>query len=120
MPRINSDFNKRLGAAVRARRVLCGLSQAELGKAIGTSFQMIQKYEKAINRISAEGLVVIAKALKTAPHELIEEAAATDAPISEPVSRINLMAMRGLSRMPDKAQRIALDVINALAGEEAA
>ena len=35
-----------------------GITQMELGKAVGVSFQQIQKYEKAINRISASRLFV--------------------------------------------------------------
>jgi len=41
-----------------------GLTQQELGKSIGISFQQIQKYEKGVNRISAGTLYEISKILK--------------------------------------------------------
>jgi transcriptional regulator with XRE-family HTH domain len=40
------------------------LSQEELGKALGLTFQQVQKYEKGINRISAATMVQIAAVLK--------------------------------------------------------
>lgn len=45
-----------VGKRVRERRVLCGLSQAELGDLVGLTFQQIQKYERGANRISASRL----------------------------------------------------------------
>jgi len=112
-----TDFNIRLGATVRAQRVLAGLSQSDLGKELDVTFQQMQKYERGINRLSVESLLVVAKALKTTPQELIDEALNEAVPPAHPVSRMKLNAMRGLSRMPEKLQRIALDVINALAQE---
>jgi transcriptional regulator with XRE-family HTH domain len=55
----------KLGKLVRLRRVEQGMSQAELGAALGVSFQQVQKYEKGINRIGAMRLQEIAKALHT-------------------------------------------------------
>jgi len=45
-----------VGARVRLRRLLLGLSQSQLGDAIGMTFQQVQKYEKGANRISASML----------------------------------------------------------------
>lgn len=45
------------------RRVLVGLSQSQLGEAIGLTFQQVQKYERAGNRISASMLYHIAQVL---------------------------------------------------------
>ena len=42
-----------VGGRVRARRTLIGMSQTELGKRVGLTFQQIQKYEKGMNRIAA-------------------------------------------------------------------
>ena len=54
-----------VGARVKARRLLLGMSQEELAKAVGLTFQQIQKYERGANRISASRLTEIAKAMKT-------------------------------------------------------
>lgn len=49
---------------VKDRRLAMRLTQSNLGDAIGVSFQQIQKYERAINRISASRLSAIATELK--------------------------------------------------------
>lgn len=62
-PRSVSLSDKSIGEKVRARRLEAGLSQDDLGKALGVSFQQVQKYEKGSNRVSASRLGDIAKIL---------------------------------------------------------
>lgn len=45
-----------VGARLRMRRVMLGMSQGKLGQLLGVTFQQIQKYEKGSNRISASRL----------------------------------------------------------------
>ncbi len=45
-----------VGGRVKARRTSIGMSQKELGKHVGLTFQQIQKYEKGMNRIGASRL----------------------------------------------------------------
>src|ERR1700733_2919591 len=45
-----------VGARLRMRRTVLGLSQERLGEAIGLTFQQGQKYERGTNRISASRL----------------------------------------------------------------
>ena len=45
-----------VGGRVKARRTLTGMSQEELGKHVGLTFQQIQKYEKGKDRIAASRL----------------------------------------------------------------
>lgn len=52
-----------IGRNIRRRRRILGWTQRELGEAIGATFQQIQKYECAANRISAARLWQIAAAL---------------------------------------------------------
>ncbi len=42
-----------VGSRVRLRRTNMGMSQADLGNAVGLTFQQIQKYERGANRIGA-------------------------------------------------------------------
>ncbi len=42
-----------VGARVRERRVMLGLSQTTLATKIGLTFQQVQKYERGANRVSA-------------------------------------------------------------------
>src|SRR5438477_10298342 len=53
-----------VGAQIRLRRRSLGMSQDELGREIGVSFQQIQKYENGGNRVSASRLAQIAEVLK--------------------------------------------------------
>jgi transcriptional regulator with XRE-family HTH domain len=52
-----------VGQRIRAKRLLLGLTQTELGDHLGVSFQQIQKYERGANRVGAGRLQAIAKAL---------------------------------------------------------
>jgi transcriptional regulator with XRE-family HTH domain len=45
-----------VGRRVRIRRMMLGMSQTDLGDAVGLSFQQIQKYEKGTNRIGGSRL----------------------------------------------------------------
>ena len=53
-----------VGSLVRKRRKELGISQADLAKALGLTFQQVQKYERGSNRISASKLYEIADFLK--------------------------------------------------------
>jgi len=52
-----------VGGRVRTRRLLLGMNQEELAKRLGLTFQQVQKYERAANRISASRLYHIGKVL---------------------------------------------------------
>lgn len=56
-----------MGQRLRMRRAMLGMTQAELGDAIGLSFQQIQKYENGKNRMAVSTLWRIAKALNVSP-----------------------------------------------------
>ena len=52
-----------VGARMRQRRTLLGMSQTKLGDAVGLTFQQIQKYERGSNRVSSSRLFEFAKVL---------------------------------------------------------
>jgi transcriptional regulator with XRE-family HTH domain len=52
-----------VGARLRLRRNLLGLSQGQLGKASSLTFQQIQKYERGTNRMGASRLYQLAQLL---------------------------------------------------------
>ena len=60
---IPSPVDVHVGARLRVRRTLSGMSQTTLGDAIGLSFQQMQKYERGANRISASRLFDLAQVL---------------------------------------------------------
>lgn len=52
-----------VGARVRLRRTLLGMSQEKLGNALGLTFQQVQKYERGANRIGSSRLFQLSKIL---------------------------------------------------------
>ena len=63
-----------VGARLRMRRLMMGLSQSKLGEHLGVTFQQIQKYEKGTNRISAARLKQAAQVLDTTIQFFLEGA----------------------------------------------
>ena len=57
------NIDRHIGARLRQRRVLNGLSQQGLADLIGVTYQQAHKYENGRNRISAGRLYAIARVL---------------------------------------------------------
>lgn len=62
-PRSVTKADVEIGKKLRIARLGAKMSQAELGGALGISFQQVQKYEKGVNRIGASRLPQIASVL---------------------------------------------------------
>jgi transcriptional regulator with XRE-family HTH domain len=77
------------------------MTQADLSRSLGVSFQQVQKYEKAGNRISASTLVTIAAELGVTVAELLGEA---DAP-SERIGGA-VLATPGAAELLDRYSKI--------------
>lgn len=58
-----TDVDAHVGARIRLRRMLIGMSQERLGDALGVTFQQVQKYERGANRISASKLYEVSRVL---------------------------------------------------------
>jgi transcriptional regulator with XRE-family HTH domain len=54
-----------VGLRIRNRRRELGLSQGDLARALGITFQQVQKYERGSNRVSASRLLETGAALQT-------------------------------------------------------
>ncbi|WP_206677296.1 helix-turn-helix transcriptional regulator [Caulobacter sp. SSI4214] len=65
--RIVTEVDAHVGQVVRAIRKTKGISQEQLAKSLGVSFQQIQKYELGHNRVSASKLFAIANVLDVEP-----------------------------------------------------
>jgi transcriptional regulator with XRE-family HTH domain len=59
----SSPVDRHVGARIRLRRTLVGLSQMALGERLGVSFQQVQKYERGSNRVSASTLYRLGEVL---------------------------------------------------------
>ena len=62
-----------VGARVRQRRVLHGMTQTGLADALGLTFQQVQKYEKGTNRISSSRLFRLTRALDVSIEYFFED-----------------------------------------------
>lgn len=72
--KIPNPIDIHVGARVRLRRTMLGLSQEKLGESLGITFQQIQKYEKGSNRIGASRLQKLSEILKTPISFFFEDA----------------------------------------------
>lgn len=122
-----------VGARVRFRRMLLGISQERLGRELGLTFQQVQKYEKGANRIGASRLHDIARILH-APvqyffEDLADEPADTVAGGQEDVKPDNMTEFvstpeglelnRAFQRITDTATRRRLvDLVKAVADDD--
>ena len=60
---MGNPIDLHVGKRIRRRRKLLGLTQTQLGEMVGRRFSQIQKYEGAINRVTASRLHELAVAL---------------------------------------------------------
>ena len=61
------EERRRIGRRLRRRRLFLGLTQTALARALGVTFQQIQKYENGANRLPPRRLGQIAHHLDVAP-----------------------------------------------------
>ena len=64
-PVVITSVDRHIAQRIQLRRVMLGMTQSDLAKHCGISFQQIQKYESADNRISASRLFEIGTAMQT-------------------------------------------------------
>ena len=57
------DADRYVGARLRERRIVLGMTQHQLAELIGVTYQQEHKYEKGINRIAAGRLYEMARVL---------------------------------------------------------
>ena len=80
-----------VGTRVRQRRKALHVSQQELAKRLGLTFQQVQKYERGMNRISASKLFEISLVLQIPVSWLFEGAReANGSSVAEPGDEIHV------------------------------
>lgn len=72
-PRQPTDTDRVIGQRIATLRKARGLSRAALGRAIGVTFQQIQKYETGQNRVGAGRLATLARLLDVTVATFYEE-----------------------------------------------
>ncbi|YCI06257.1 helix-turn-helix domain-containing protein (plasmid) [Ensifer sp. D2-11] len=131
MSRLASQNNKpdpvdiHVGAKIRTQRMMLGMSQTALAERIGVTFQQLQKYEKAANRVSSSRLQNIADALNVPVSHFFDSPGGgalpkADADLEQYLSSPEGIALnRAFARLSDTTVRRQLvGLIRAIAAEE--
>lgn len=90
---------------IKSTRTSQGMTQAELGRAIGVTFQQVQKYERGYNRVAASTLIKCALALDTSVAALCGQD--DIAPESQPL-------IKAYSLLREDQRRAILAVVRAM------
>ena len=108
----STAVDQQIGARLRARRVMLGVSQTDLGNAIGVTFQQIQKYERGANRIGGRRMQQIASALKCSPSYFFggdgKDAAIIDVASTLLTRHDSRRVLEAFSRIEDGMMRTAI------------
>jgi len=102
-----------VGARVKQRRVLLGMTQTDLGDAIGLTYQQVQKNERGVNRIGASRLCELSRVLDVPIIYFFEDMPPEVVAIS-PVTKGRGKAKKLPSYEPDPmAKRETLELVRA-------
>jgi transcriptional regulator with XRE-family HTH domain len=88
------DVDRHVGARMRERRMMLGLTQNQLAELIGVTYQQAHKYEKGINRIASGRLYDIAQALGVDVDYFFQGMGSDEASKATPVQRMLLELAR--------------------------
>ncbi len=99
-----NPIDTHVGARVRLRRTLLGLSQEKLGEALGLTFQQVQKYERGANRIGCSRLFDIARVLDV-PVSFFFDDMADDIKAASPAAIATGQVTEAPSGLPDAHKR---------------
>jgi len=110
--------DRHVGRRMRERRIMMGLSQQQLARILGVTYQQAHKYERGLNRISAGRLFSVAQALAADPAWFFEGISEQgEAEEVAPRQRMLLDLMRNFSLIEDEKQQQAISsMARSLAG----
>ena len=105
------DVDRHVGARMRERRIMLGLTQSQLAELIGVTYQQAHKYERGINRVSAGRLYDISQTLNVPVgffFEQFEDAARFE---TTPRQRMSLELARNFNQITNKRHQEALSIV---------
>ena len=113
-----------VGSRVRIRRRQMDMSQTALAKALGVTFQQVQKYERGTNRISASMLVRIGSTLGVTVADLVgkDDVEATDESTYAQLSASDVVELiSAFAQIRDaEARRAVIAIVRTLGGVSSA
>jgi transcriptional regulator with XRE-family HTH domain len=113
------DIDRYVGARIRERRIMLGLTQQQLADLIGVTYQQAHKYERGINRVSAGRLFEVAQVLSVPVNYFFDGLEQeSERPIS-PRERMCLELARNFAQIPNERHQEALSQLaRVLAAED--
>jgi transcriptional regulator with XRE-family HTH domain len=105
------DVDRYIGARIRARRIMLGLTQHQMAELIGVTYQQAHKYEKGINRVSAGRLYGIAQALGVEVSYFFEGLQTAERFVLSPQQQMLLDLARNYVNIPVREHREAIVVL---------
>ncbi len=127
MSRAPDPIDVHVGARLRLRRMMLGVSQENLAARIGVTFQQVQKYEKGQNRVGASRLLQLSRALQAPVGYFFEgapggDAEAPSAPLPDSASLLTspeaLQLAIAFSHVADAgARRKIVDLVKAMVSD---
>jgi transcriptional regulator with XRE-family HTH domain len=102
------DIDRHVGARVRERRIMLGLTQQQLADLIGVTYQQAHKYERGINRVSAGRLFGIAQVLSVPVSYFFDGLDERGGRLISPRERMCLELARNFAQIPNERHQEAL------------
>jgi transcriptional regulator with XRE-family HTH domain len=113
-------IDRHVGARMRERRIVLGLTQHQMADLIGVTYQQAHKYEKGINRVASGRLYHIAQALGVEVGYFFEELGRDNAVRATPQQRLMLELARSFVAIPIRKHQDAIcSLARALADPDA-
>jgi transcriptional regulator with XRE-family HTH domain len=113
------SIDKHVGTRLRARRMMLGMTQTDIGAAIGVSFQQVQHYEKGVYRIGAGQLHQLAGILGVPVSYFFEGPSASADPMDGLADSATMRLAKAFPRITDaEMRRRIVRLVEELAGLE--
>lgn len=119
--------DRHVGRMVCAKRLSLGYNQSDLARALGLTFQQVQKYEKGTNRISASKLWDTARFFKVEIGYFYQGLGENGAGLSDaglvsavhdfPATRNSIEIARLAPQLSARQQKLALDIVRSIKGD---
>src|SRR6516164_66139 len=99
------DIDRHVGARIRERRIMLGLTQQQLADLIGVTYQQAHKYERGINRVSAGRLFEVAQVLGVPVSHFFDGLEQGSERGISPRERMCLELARNFAQIPNERHR---------------